>query len=268
MSYYTSLTGLKNAQTSLNVVSHNISNAETNGFKKSTTSFADIVSSSVSSDPSQTVGSGSRVSAVTQDYSLGSIEQTGSALDVAIDGEGFFTVVSQPSGETQYTRNGAFSLDANGYLKSEGQANLQSFAVSGGTVGTTLQDTQVPLTNSSGSAFSSVTINSNGEVVASYEDGTNETVGVVALATFISPSGLKQQGSSTWTATGKSGAASYGQPDTGKNGALMSGSLERSNVDISEELVSLISAQRYFQANAKAIDTATQISETIINLRT
>ena len=79
---------------------------------------------------------------------------------------------------------------------------------------------------------------------------------------------LKQVGSSNWVATGLSGEAKYGLPGEGAFGTLLSGSIERSNVDITEELVGLITAQRYFQANAKAIDTATQISQTVLNLRT
>jgi flagellar hook protein FlgE len=105
-------------------------------------------------------------------------------------------------------------------------------------------------------------------VLVSFADGTSAVVGKLALANFIAPQGLLPVGSSNWQATGLSGVASVGQPGTGQFGSLLSGALERSNVDISEELVSLISAQRYFQANAKAIDTASQISQTIINLRT
>ena len=89
-----------------------------------------------------------------------------------------------------------------------------------------------------------------------------------AVAAFVAPPGLKQVGSSNWEATGLSGAPKWGQPGTAQYGRLVSGALERSNVDIAEELVGLITAQRNFQANAKAIDTATQISQTIINLRT
>ena len=105
-------------------------------------------------------------------------------------------------------------------------------------------------------------------VSASYDDGSIEHIGKVALASFIAPSGLKQVGSSNWQATGLSGSPEYGNPSEGKYGALLSGALERSNVDIAEELVGLITAQRNFQANAKAIDTATQISQTVINMRT
>ncbi|TCM18878.1 flagellar hook protein FlgE [Novosphingobium sp. PhB165] len=270
MSFYTSITGLKNAQTDLNVISNNIANSETDGFKKSNASFADIVSASVLSDPKLTVGIGARVSSISQDFSLGPIEQTGSGLDVAINGEGFFTVVSPTSGETEYTRAGSFSPDGDGYIKNAQDARLQVFPVdaTGAISSTTLQDAQIPATNAAGSEYAGVTIGSNGQVVATYADGTNTTVGVLALASFVAPTGLKQMGDASWKATGVSGAASYGQPGAGQYGSLLSGSIERSNVDLAEELVSLITAQRDFQANAKAIDTASQISQTIINLRT
>lgn len=271
MSYYTSLTGLKNAQTDLDVISHNIANSETTGFKKSNTAFSDIVSSSILTDPSLTTGIGARVSAIMQNFSLGPIEQTGSALDIAVNGEGFFTVVSPLSGETEYTRSGAFSVDGNGFIKNAQGMRLQVFPVDATgaiTSTTTLQDAVIPSTNAAGEDFAGVTISSDGSVVATYADGSNETIGVLALANFIAPQGLRQEGDASWSATGVSGAASYGQPGSGLFGSLMAGSLERSNVDIAEELVALITAQRNFQANAKAVDTATQLSQTIINLRT
>lgn len=269
MSYYTSLTGLKNAQTDLNVISHNIANAETNGFKKSTTHFADIVSSSVVTDPSLTVGIGSRVAEIKQNFTSGAVEQTGNALDLAIGGEGFFTTVSPASGQTQYTRNGAFSVDGSGYIKNAEGGRLQIFPNTNGTVNTAVrQDALVAPTNAAGSTLASVTIDQEGQLVASYDDGSSVNVGTVALANFTSPTGLKQIGDSSWKVTGKSGPAAYGAPGSGAFGPINSGQLERSNVDIAEELVDLISAQRYFQANAKAIDTATQISQTVINLRT
>jgi flagellar hook protein FlgE len=271
MSFYTSLTGLKNSQTDLSVISNNIANAETSGFKKSSASFADIVSNSVFADAKMTVGIGARVASITQNFGLGAIEQTGNALDVAVNGDGFFTVVSPVSGQTEYTRAGAFSVDGSGYINTAQGARLQVFPVDAAgaiTSTTTLQDAQIPATNAGGAEFAGVTINANGNVIATYADGTNSTVGVVAMASFVAPTGLKQTGDASWQSTGISGAASYGQPGSGLYGELLSGSIERSNVDIAEELVALITAQRNFQANAKAVDTATQISQTIINLRT
>lgn len=269
MSFYTSLNGLKNAQTDLGVIANNIANAETSGFKKSTTDFADVVAGSVNSNPRVTVGIGATVESVTQNFSVGPIEQTGGALNVAINGDGFFAIKSGVTGATVFTRNGAFTVDESGYITDGSNNRLQGFPLdsSGAVTSNTPVDLSIPSVNSSGAQFAGVTINENGNVVASYADGTTTNVGKVALASFISPTGLKQLGSSNWAATGLSGAPSYGGPSEGKYGGLLSGALERSNVDLAEELVGLITAQRNFQANAKAIDTATQIAQTVINLR-
>ncbi|HKR91738.1 flagellar hook-basal body complex protein [Novosphingobium sp.] len=277
MSFYTSLSGLKNAQTDLNVISNNIANAETSGFKKSDTSFADIVASSALADSSHTVGIGSRVATITQNFSLGAINQTGGALDITINGDGFFTVKSPLSGETQYTRNGALTIDGSSYIVNAQGARLQAFPtdpVTGAITSTsTLQDVQIPAASpnpkdpANPGSYAGVTIGKNGQIIATYSDGSNATLGVVAVASFLAPTGLRQLGDSTWAASGNSGAATYAQPGSGTTASLLSGSLEGSNVDIAEELVSLITAQRNFQANAKAIDTATQISQAIMNLR-
>jgi flagellar hook protein FlgE len=267
MSFYTSLSGLKNAQTELNTIAHNLANAETNGFKKSRVEFADIVASSAFSNPKMVQGIGSTVEAISQNFAIGPVEQTGSSLDAAISGEGFFTTKSMTTEEVMFSRNGSFTTDESGFIHDGSGNRLQIFADGvDPTSGTTI-DAQIPATNTAGAGFTGLTISNQGTIVASYADGSNTTIGKVALASFISPTGLKQIGSSNWQPTGLSGEPSYGTPGEGSFGELLSGALERSNVDIAEELVSLITAQRYFQANAKAIDTATQISQTVINLR-
>jgi flagellar hook protein FlgE len=266
MSFYTSLSGLKNAQTELNTVAHNLANAETNGFKKSRVDFADIVASSTFSNPKLSQGIGSTVETISQNFSIGPVEQTGSSLDAAITGDGFFTTKSL-SGETMFTRNGAFDIDQTGNIHDGSGNKLQVFANGADPAAGVTVDAKIAPKNGDAS-FTSLTINEKGLVTATYADGTTLPVGTVALASFTSPSGLKQVGSSNWKATGLSGAPAYGTPGKGSFGSLLSGALERSNVDIAEELVNLITAQRYFQANAKAIDTATQISQTVMNLRT
>lgn len=262
MSYYTSISGLKNAQTDLNTISHNIANAETNGFKKSRVEFADVVANSAQSNPRLAQGIGSAVESITQNFAIGPVEQTGAALDVAITGDGFFEIKA-PNGGTLYTRNGSFAIDEGGFVNDGSGNRLQSLT---GDIKVAASKPNVDPTKPA-ATFIGINISGKGAVNASYSDGTNDDLGTVALATFIAPSGLKQVGSSNWQATGLSGEAVRGAPDTGANGALLSGSIEHSNVDIAEELVNLITAQRYFQANAKAIDTATQISQTIIGLR-
>ena len=268
MSFYTSLSGLKNAQTQLNVIAHNIANAETGGFKKSRVSFGDIVAGSAFSSPKMIQGIGSTVEGINQNFGMGPIEQTGGALDMAVSGDGFFTTRSAATGQMLYTRNGSFDVDDEGFVHDGADNRLQIFEDGADPAVDAPVDLQLPAENADGAAFAGVTIASDGAVKVSYADGTNEDMGKVALASFTSASGLKQVGSSNWQATGLSGEASYGLPGEGSFGGVMAGALERSNVDIAEELVGLITAQRYFQANAKAIDTATQISQTVLNLRT
>jgi flagellar hook protein FlgE len=270
MSFYTSLNGLKNAQTDLGVIAHNIANVETTGFKKSRTEFADIVAGSAYSNPKLIQGLGATVESISQNFALGPIEQTGSALDLAINGDGFFTTKSALTGQTLFTRNGSFTMDDSGFIHDGSDNRLQVFTVdaAGLPTSTTPIDAQIPAVNGAGADFAGLTVDGDGSVIATYADGSNSVIGKVALAAFIAPPGLKQVGSSNWEATGLSGVPKYGIPGAGQYGRLLSGALERSNVDIAEELVGLITAQRNFQANAKAIDTATQISQTIINLRT
>lgn len=271
MSFYTSLNGLKNAQTDLGVIAHNIANAETTGFKKSDTEFADLVSGGKMTDPRLTKGIGATVTSITQNFGLGAIEQTGTATDLAINGDGFFALRGAENGQTAFTRNGAFDIDGAGYVQDGSNNRLQVYATdAAGNVlnsGTTI-DARVPDVNGAGAELAGVTIGKDGELEAAYADGSVETVGRVALASFIAPTGLRQLGSSKWEATGLSGNPTFGMPGVGRYGSLLSGALERSNVDLAEEMVGLITAQRNFQANAKAIDTATQLSQTILNLRT
>ncbi|MET0588479.1 MAG: flagellar hook basal-body protein [Novosphingobium sp.] len=266
MSFYTSLNGLKNAQTDLSVTANNIANVETNGFKRSRVEFGDIVSGT---NPKMMIGLGAAVEQISQNFSLGPVEQTGAALDIAINGDGFVALRDGVSGQTLYTRNGSFTMDEFGFINDGSDNRLQVFPTdaAGNITGTTPVDAQVPATNA-GAEFAGIAVGEDGTITATYADSSNIVIGKTAIASFIAPTGLKQVGSSNWEATGLSGTATFGQAGQGKYGSLLSGTLERSNVDIAEELVGLITAQRNFQANAKAIDTATQISQTIINLRT
>ena len=271
MSFYTSLSGLKNAQTDLGVIAHNIANAETTGFKKSKAEFSDLVAGGANSAPNQVRGIGATLSGIKQDFGLGAIEQTGTATDFSINGDGFFATRNGESGRTLYTRDGAFGIDGSGYLQDGLNNRLQIFELdaSGNPVnpGTTI-DALVPPTNAAGATLAGVTVEADGRLNAAYTDGSVDLIGRMALASFLAPTGLRQTGSSSWEATGSSGAPDLGLPGVGQYGSILAGSLERSNVDLAEEMVGLISAQRNFQANAKAIDTASQLSQTIINLRT
>lgn len=269
MSFFTSLSGLRNAQVDLQVIAHNIANAETVGFKRSSAQFADLVASGAPTDPRRTAGIGATVSAITQDFALGPLEQTGRSLDIAIDGDGFFALENPFSGDLSFTRNGNFQLRANGEMQDANGNRLQAFPVdaAGNPTSTVPASVVVPLTNGAGSALANVTIDNRGIVSAAYADGTSTPVGQIALATFAATGGLRSIGQTKWQASGDSGPPIFGNPGLGNNGEMIGGALERSNVELAEEMVSLLTAQRNFQANARAIDTATQISTTVINLR-
>jgi flagellar hook protein FlgE len=268
-SIYTSLNGLKNAETDLRTIAHNIANTETVGFKKSSAQFSDVIAGGSSLDPRLSVGIGATVSSIDQNFQLGPIEQTGRTLDLAINGDGFFATRNTENGEFSFTRNGNFQLDAGGnLLDSAGQA-VQVYATdtNGALTSTTPADAVVPTTNGAGSRITGLTLEANGVMFASYADGTSDAVGRIALANFAALDGLRSIGQTKWAATGASGDALYGTPGNEGLGTMLTGSLERSNVDLAEEMVALITAQRNFQANARAIDTSTQITQTVINLQ-
>lgn len=269
MSFFTSLSGMRNATTDLSVISNNIANAESVGFKKSNAQFADLVASGSATDPRKTPGIGATVSRVSQDFALGQLEQTGRALDLAINGDGFITTTDAISGDLTFTRNGNLELVATGELQDAFGNNVQGFPLDAAGVPTTFvpQSVIVPTTNTAGLVLSSIGIDLRGVVSATYTDGSVEPVAQIALATFPATGGLRAIGLTKWEATAESGQPEFGQPGVGNYGQIRSGSLERSNVDLAEEMVALLGAQRNFQANARAIDTATAITQSVLNLQ-
>lgn len=179
------------------------------------------------------------------------------AITATFDGTGALTA---PAGPT--------SFDA---FTPVGTAVQQQFALDFGTATTqTAGAFNVLATSQDGTAagqLQGVTIDPEGLVRASFSNGDTQTLGQVVLANFANPTGLRQIGSSSWQATGLSGSPVLGAANADGFGGLLPGAIERSNVDITEELVSLIAAQRNFQANARALDTASQISQTIFNIQ-
>ncbi|UZK68900.1 flagellar hook protein FlgE [Sphingomonas sp. S1-29] len=420
MSFYTSLSGLQASQKEMSTISHNLANVATDGFKKSRTEFADVIASSVSVNPTSVVGSGVVTKAIRQQFGQGTLIQTGSTLDLAISGDGFFAVKPDADGsKVNFTRNGSMLIDNERYVVDSNGNNLQVYPVDGSgavvaagidslislrlpqTSGTPTPTSNValsvnlnsgasipsattfdrfnpasynqsiqttvydgngsPLTMTSylvrqtaptvaeptsdwavysfvgdqplaaggaaavtltfddtgalttpttptlfdpftpsgsnseqqlaldfgidttltaapfvvnsrtqdGAAIGqleSVSVDAEGMVFASFSNGDNTALGKVALANFANPSGLRQLGNGTWSATGLAGEVVLGEANQSGLGGLMSGIIEGSNVDITEELVALIAAQRNFQANAKALDTSSQISQTIFNI--
>ncbi|AWW73544.1 flagellar biosynthesis protein FlgE [Erythrobacter sp. KY5] len=278
MSFFTSLSGMRNAETDLRVISNNIANAETAGFKKSSAQFSDLVARGGSTDPRTTPGIGATVSRISQDFGLGQLEQTGRALDIAINGGGFITSANAISGDINFTRNGNLEIVATGTLQDAFGDRIQGFPVDGNgaptstvpgdiTIPTSRTDTD-PVTGATQSfQLTSVGFDARGVLTATYSDGFSEPVAMLSLATFPANGGLRSIGQTKWEATAQSGDPEFGQPGVGNFGAIATGTLERSNVDLAEEMVSLLTAQRNFQANARAIDTATAITQTVLNLQ-
>lgn len=280
MSFYISLTGLKAAQTDLSTISNNVANVSSTAFKKSKAEFGDIFAAAPMQTTNQVAGQGVRVQGVSQQFTQGTLETTDKTLDLAIAGEGYFTVKGD-DGTISYTRNGAFSVDENRYAVDTTGSRIQVFAVdpqtgvaTGATTAATpadLTDLQIPTTlngDANGAQLNSVGVSKEGLVSAVYADGSTVYLGQVAMAAFNNQEGLRQEGDAHWTSTVASGNPMLGTANAGLFGSVNSGMLERSNVDITDELVSLIAAQRNFQANSKAIEAANTLTTTIVNLRT
>ncbi len=271
MSFYISLSGLKAAQTDLSVTANNVANVSSMAFKKSKAQFGDIFAAT--GGPAG--GVGVRLVDVKQQFTQGTLETTDKTLDLAITGEGFFTVKGAGvGGGVNYTRAGAFSVDKDHNVIDTTGARLQVLPTDAtgkptSVAAADLADLVIPTASqgSPASPISAVSISDTGLVAATFADGSVENLGVVAMANFPAPEELRQNGDAHWTTTGQSGSPTYGAGNAGMFGAVRSGTLERSNVDITEELVALISAQRNFQANSKAIETASTMTSTIVNLR-
>ncbi len=412
MGFETALTGLNAASSDLNVISNNIANASTTGFKVSRAEFADIYASTNLGTSSMAIGSGVRLASVAQQFSQGSVAITQNNLDLAINGQGFFRL--NDNGNIVYSRAGQFQVDNSGYMVNSNGQHLTAYTAdssgnisgaigdvqlssadipptatttvalglnidasqtapttgfditdptsfnhststsiydsfgsshlmstyyvktgpgawnaytyvdgsnisnAGGVAGapdklvfgsggklSTINATAVPpntlttgtYTPSNGSApltltmnyggltqygsgfsvnsltqngfttgrVSGVDISDTGIIFARYTNGQSNALGQVVLSNFVNPQGLRQLGDTTWAESFNSGAALTGAPGSSSLGSLQSGALEQSNVDISQALVSMINAQRNYQANAQVISTANQITQTLIN---
>ncbi|WP_018936088.1 flagellar hook protein FlgE [Thioalkalivibrio sp. ALJ24] len=407
MPFNIGLSGLNSAQADLDVTGNNISNSGTTGFKQSRAEFGDVYAQSFGGTAQTATGAGSRLLAVTQQFTQGQTEFTENGLDLAIDGEGFFQL--NDGGNTLYSRAGEFQVDREGFLVNSQGQNLQGYIAEdgdtdpadlGGTPGnlqlqtgegapqvtsdiearlnlqsdapviddafeiddpesynfsTSLtvfngqgeaQDAEIFFTKTDnnewdanvaingevvneepkelvfdangeldiddtgltiefdadheifeegheitidfagstqyGSDFgvtdlnqdgfapgtlTDIDIDSEGVVFARFSNGQSDVLGQVVLANFDNPQGLEQLGNNNWAETFASGGPTVNAPGAGGTGQIQAGALEASNVDIAQELVNLITAQRNFQANSQTISTADTVTQTIINIR-
>ena len=276
MSFYTSLSGLKGAQTDLATISNNVANAGSTGFKRSRALFGDLFAAAPTQTTRMVAGQGQRLNGITQQFTQGTLEATEKTLDLAIAGDGFFVVKGQaPRQDTTYTRAGAFTVNVNREVVDTIGSKAQLMPVDPvtgqvtSTASADLYDFVLPVADPADptSVLSNISIGQDGLVTATFANGNQQKLGAVAMASFTAIEGLRPVGDAHWQATGNSGPANINQPANGPLGSVRSGALERANVDLTEELVSLIAAQRNFQANAQAIETASSMTQTIINLQ-
>ncbi|MGN6512755.1 MAG: flagellar basal-body rod protein FlgG [Lysobacteraceae bacterium] len=240
-------TGLDAQQTRMGVISNNLANVNTTGFKRDRAAFEDLLYQTVrqpggaTSEQTQLptglqLGTGVRIAATAKNFTQGNLNQTGNALDVAINGRGFFEVL-MPDGSTAYTRDGSFQINAQGELVTN-----EGYAVQPGL--------QLP------EGAQSVTIGADGTVsVQVAGQAAPVQLGQLTLSDFVNPAGLQAKGENLYVETAASGPAQSGAPGQGGVGTLVQGALEGSNVNVVEELVSMIETQRAYETNAKAIST-------------
>ncbi|MDH4165725.1 MAG: flagellar basal-body rod protein FlgG [Gammaproteobacteria bacterium] len=250
-------TGLDAQHTRLTVISNNIANINTTGYKRGRVAFEDLLYQNVRQAGAQSsqqtelpsglyLGTGVRVVATEKLFTQGSLEQTGNPLDLAITGRGFFQILL-PDGSLAYTRDGGFQMNKDGELVNSSGYQLQ------------------PGITVPGDALS-VTIGRDGVVSVTQPGQTSSVqVGSLQLYDFVNATGLEPRGENLLVETTSSGAPTSGTPGTNGLGILVQSSLETSNVNVVEELVGMIETQRAYEINSKAISTADEMLSYLTN---
>jgi flagellar basal-body rod protein FlgG len=248
---YAAATGMAAQQTRLDSISNNIANVQTTGYKRSRESFQDLFYQEMThgglsaSSARIEVGAGVRLAAIDKDFQQGSVSQTGGALDVALEGRGFFEVQDPMSGQLLYTRDGSFRKDANGMLVTTGGLQVG---------GINIPD-----------AVESVVIDERGDVWGAVE-GNRVSLGRLNVVDFVNPAGMRSLGGNLYQQTTESGIPQPLTPGQDRV-AIRQGFLEGSNVDIATELVQMILTQRAYELNSKAVQAADETLRVAANLR-
>jgi flagellar hook protein FlgE len=282
------ISGLEASQTMLDVTANNLANSDTIGYKSQATSFVDELSQTLApatgpngfngGTNAKQVGLGVEVGSIDNQMGAGSLETTGNALDIAIQGDGFFQVGNGDPGTTapytsnlpnsvEYTRAGNFTLNSQGFLTTQsGQYVIGATAPSSSSSSTPTYINVPP-------GSTNVAVGQDGAVSYTDENSTDTTygqtvtAGYLSLASFANEAGLSRDGGSLWSATASSGfPPTTGTPSVGGYGETISGSLEGSNVDMATEFTNMITAERTYQANSKVITTADTMLSTLVNM--
>ncbi len=256
LSLYSAATGMEAQQLNLNTIANNLANVNTTGFKRSKIEFQDLLYQKPRAAGADTgggnlvptgieVGNGSRVASTSKVFTQGQLTNTGEKLDLAIQGEGFFEV-QRSDGTIGYTRDGTFKLNAQGQVvTADGLPLLSGFqTVAPGSEVTIAEDGQVTLQSASGTQSFRLT-----------------------MTRFANPAGLRSLGGNLYEETAASGAPEVGNPGEQGFGRTVQGYIETSNVNIVEEMVNLIIAQRAYEINSKSIQTSDEMLQNIANMK-
>ncbi len=256
-SLHVAATGMVAQETSLDTIANNLANANTVGYKRQEAQFEDLLYQNLrapgagpgaGAPAGVQVGAGSRVVATSRFFSQGSIQQTGNPLDVAIEGPGFLAV-NRPSGEVAYTRAGSLRLDAQGRIVTTDGLSIEPSIT-------------VP------PDATAISIGPDGTVSATQPGQHVPTpLGQLTLATFPNPDGLQAIGHNLFTATGASGEPSSGVPGADGRGTILQNALESSNVEVVQEMIGLIRAQRSYEINSKVVSAADEMLRNATQMR-
>ncbi len=261
-SLWTAATGMIAQQFQIDTISNNLSNVNTYGYKKNRVDFEDLIyqhkvmagtpATAVSEIPTGvSVGHGVRPSATQKIFEMGSLQSTGHKLDIAVSNSVGFFKIQTPDGSFAYQRDGAFKIDSNRQVVTSNGYLLEP-----------------PLVLPRDGILETLAISENGQVSINIGDETRPTViGQVELYRFLNPAGLKAVGKNLFRETAASGAEIPGTPGLGGFGSLLQGFLEMSNVNLAEEMVNMIVAQRAYESNSKAITTSDSMLATAIQLK-
>jgi flagellar basal-body rod protein FlgG len=250
---YTAATGMIAQQYNIDTISNNLANVNTTGFRANQARYQNLRAPGTPVGPSvipvgQDVGLGVKVGASEKTFTQGTLQQTSNPLDIAIQGDGFFQV-TMPDGSSAYTRDGSFKRDSNGSIvTADGYFLSPQITIPANATG--------------------VQIGADGTVTALIPGQQQpQQLGQIQLVRFTNPAGLAPKGENLFTQTGASGAPTLSQPGLNGTGTLQGGYLEASNVSVVEEIVNMITAQRAYEANSKAITTADEMLQTAVQTK-
>lgn len=269
-SFNSGVAGIKTFSKSLEVIGDNIANVNTTGFKGSRVTNKDNFSETLKSSSAggaaggaaggtnaMQIGSGSSVASISQQFSQGALTTTGSPADLGISGSGFFQVINPSDGSTYVTRAGDFRVDDLGFLVTNGGYQVQG---AGGAI-------QLTLKGEAGKELLSYSINPKGELMEYYSDGSNAITNTIFLQDFQNPNALMRAGDNLFSNLAAAGPIEPAQAGTAGLGQVIQGTLELSNVDLTQQFSDLIVAQRAFQANSRVITVSDSVMEDVVNLK-